>query len=85
MRKQRIFLENGVDIPFFRRKICDVPAFKQYFSAVRFFKSAYDTQRRGFSAAGRAEQRNKFVSVNLQIKFFQYFPAVKRFADSVEL
>ena len=54
MGEKRIFLENSVELPFIRCKGCNVLSIENYFSGVRIFESAEDTQKRCLSAAARS-------------------------------
>ena len=51
---QRNMMENSVELPFIRCKGCNVLSIENYFSGVRIFESAEDTQKRCLSAAARS-------------------------------
>ena len=52
MRKQRIFLENGIDRSLVGRKLTDVLAVQQNFTCGRDFKASQHAQNRSLTATG---------------------------------
>ena len=54
VRKQRILLENGVDLSLVRRDIIDPLAVKKHIAACGLYKTADDPERGGLTAAGGA-------------------------------
>ena len=81
MRKQRVTLEDRVDLPFVRRHIVDAFSVKKDIAAVRCDEAADDPQRSRLAAAGRAEQRDKFSIVDAEVKPVQHLFTVKRNCD----
>ena len=61
VRKQRVGLEHRVDRPLERRQRRDVLAVEQDFAIGRIVEAGDQPQKRGLSAAGRAEQREELV------------------------
>ena len=81
VREQRVFLEHRVHRPFIRRHACDVLSFEQDFAGVRFQKARDQAKGRGFTAAGRAQQRDKFLIVDIEVQSVQNPLAVKLHND----
>ena len=71
MGKQRVFLENGVQLTFVRGELCDVLPVKNNLSLIRGLKPADDAQRGGFPAAAGAEQGQKFILTDLEVHLVQ--------------
>ncbi len=71
VRKQGIFLKNGIDFPPIRGKAVDFPAIKKDIARIRFYKSSDNPQGRSLTAPGRTQQSNKFAVLQVKIKIFQ--------------
>mgnify|MGYP003188191976 FL=1 len=71
MGKQCIFLKNGIQLPFIRRKIRNIFTVKDYLTAVGNFKSAQNTKRRCFAAAARTKQGQKFIFTDIKVQIIQ--------------
>ena len=84
MGEQGVALEDGVDLPLVGRDVVDALAVKDDRAFVLLQEAAQDTQQRGFAAAGRTEQRHKFIFINVQIDTFKYDLAVKILDDIPE-
>ena len=61
MRKQRVFLENRIQVPLIGRHIRNVFAIENNLSGIGTYKAAENPERRSFSAAARTEQRYEFI------------------------
>ena len=85
MRKERIALENRIDLTFIRRYVVEALALKEHIARSRGLKTADDAQRRCLAAARRAEQRNKFLIPNIEIDSAKNGFAVKFFFDVYEV
>ena len=56
---------------FMRRQVVDAFPLEENVSLFRIHKAADDTQRRCFSAAGRTEESDEFLVVDVQVLPFQ--------------
>ena len=68
MGKQGIFLKYCIQMSLVGRYIGNLLSLKEHLPGIRLFKSAYNTQGSGFSAAGRSQQCNEFILINCQVK-----------------
>ena len=68
MRIKSIVLENKTHSPLFRRYVGDIIILKEYPSACRSQKSAYQIQRSAFSAARWTEKTYKLAVWNLKVE-----------------
>ena len=84
MRKERVFLENGVDLPLVRRKAGDFFAVEKDVALVGADKAADDAQRRRLAAAGRAEQRHELAVPDIEIQVLQNRLPVKRYGNPLQ-
>ena len=82
MREQRIFLEYGVDLALVRRQAGDVLPVKDNLSVIGIEKARDDAQQRGLAAAGRAEQCDKFIFIDVQRDAVEHALAVE-FLDDI--
>ena len=82
--EEGVALKNGVDAALVRRNVVDALTEEENVALVRRFKAADHAQGRGFAAAGRAEQRQKFVVVNVEIDAVENGLAIKLLADVPE-
>ena len=82
--EEGVALENGVDVALVRRNVVDALTEKEDVALIRRFKAANHAQGRGLAAAGRAEQRQKFVVVNVEVDAVENGLAVKLLADVAE-
>ena len=72
MGEKRIFLENSVELPFIRCKGCNVLSIENYFSGVRIFESAEDTQKRCLSAVPLGPKKcEKFIFSDIKVQVVQ--------------
>ena len=67
MRKQSVLLKDRVDLSFVRRDIVYPDAVKHNVSGGRLDKAADYPERRCLAAAGRTEQRQKFLIIKIQV------------------
>ncbi len=81
MRKQRVFLEYGVDGAQMWRRVRDILAVEDNLAACGHFKACNHTQGCGFSAAARAEQGDKFTALYGEACVFDHLLAVVLFVD----
>ena len=79
MRKQRIFLEYGIDLPLVWGQMGDILPLKQHLTGIRRFKAAQNSECRCLAAAGRTEQRDKLVFFDLEVKLIEHQLSVVRF------
>ena len=79
MREKRIFLKNRIYRPFIWRHIVHLFIHKYDIAFIRGFKSADDAERGCLSAAGRTEQRHKFLIMDIEVNTFQYLFVVEAF------
>ena len=68
VRKQRIVLENHVDIAFIGRQLGDIFAVQDHFAGGRGFQTGDHTKQRGLAAAGGTQQCYKFTIVDGKIQ-----------------
>ena len=68
MRKQCVTLKHCVHMAFMRRQVVDAFPLEENVSLFRIHKAADDTQRRCFSAAGRTEEGDEFLVVDIQVE-----------------
>jgi hypothetical protein len=85
MREQGVFLEDGIELAFVRRKLRDVLSVKDDLAAVRLLKAADDAQGRCFSAARRAEECHEGVFGHGQIQIVEDQIAVKAFGNMAQV
>ena len=85
MPEQRVVLEDESDVAFARR-------FVGHFFAVEFdaarigeFESGDDAKQRGFSRAGRTEQRDKFARRHGEIDVVEGRKSPELFVDALDL
>ena len=64
VREEGIVLEYCIQVSPVGRHVGDILAVKKNPAAVRVFESPQNPQRRGLSAAGRSQQRDKFFFLN---------------------
>ena len=83
--EEGVALENGVDVALVRRNVVDALTEKEDVALIRRFKAADHAQGRGLAAAGRAEQRQKFIVVNVEIDAVENGLAIKLLGDVPEL
>ena len=84
MRKQRVFLEYRVDLALVRRQTGNILAVKQHLTVIGVEKARNDAQECGFAAAGRAEQRDEFVFMNVQRNAVEHALTVKILDDILD-
>ena len=82
--EQGVALEDRIDLPLVGRNVVDALAVKDDRAFILLQEAAQDTQQRGFTAAGRTEQRHKFVFINIQIDTFEHDLSVKILDDVPE-
>ena len=85
MGKQGVILEYGVYIPLFRRGAGHIPALQQHPARIGAFQPGNDAQCGGFSAAGRAEQRDELPGGSVQRDTPQNWGAVEGFFNVLQL
>ena len=66
VREQGVFLEHGVHLALVGRQIGDVLPVKKNIAGARLDKSANDSEGRCLAAAGRAQEGNELLVVNVQ-------------------
>ena len=66
MRKQRVLLEDRVDVPLVGRKRRYIFSVEIHAAFVGVFEPRDDAQRRGLATTGRAQHRDEFVIVDVQ-------------------
>ena len=71
VRKQRVFLKNGVYAALERRHGGNILAVYEYFALRGHGEARYKAQHSGLSAAGRAEQREEFAVPYIKGNVFQ--------------
>ena len=67
MRIQRVVLENHGDVAVLRSDVIAQTAVDIQFAVGNILQAGDHAQRGGFSAAGRADQHDKFLVRNLQV------------------
>ena len=72
MGKQRVSLKHRIDLPFIGRHIIDYLPVKGDRSGCGRQETADNPKCCGFAAAGRAQQREEFVIVNVKIDTVKY-------------
>ena len=72
MREQSIALEDGVDLPLIGRHVRDLLSVKQHTAGSGRQEAADDPQSGGFTAAGRAQQREKFMVIKIEVDTVKY-------------
>ena len=77
MREQRIFLENGVHVPFVRRQPVDALSVKDNVAAFGLNKASDDPERGGLAAAAGTEDRDKFLFVDVEVDMVENDLSVK--------
>ena len=82
MCEECVFLENGIELPFVWRKLCNIFSVKNDTAFIRIFKSAQNTERRCFSAAAGTEEGEKLILANIEIQVIQNQFSVKGFGDT---
>ena len=67
MRKERISLEDRVDLPVVRRNIIDTLSIKGHRAGCRREETADDPQSGGLAAAGGSQQRHEVAVLDGQV------------------
>ena len=83
--EEGVALKDGVDVALVRRDVVDALAKEENVALIRRFEAADHAQGRGLAAAGRAEQRQKFIVVNVEIDAVENGLAIKLLGDVPEL
>ena len=81
MGEQGIFLEYGVDLTLIGGQTGNILSVKQYLTVICIKKSGNDTQQSGFAAAGRTQQGDKFIFINIQRNALEHPLTVKILDD----
>ena len=79
MRIQCIVLENHGNIPVLRFHVIHQFPINIKFSGRNILQTGNHTKCRGFTAAGRSYENNKFLVCNLQVKVFNRYKSVRIF------
>ena len=66
VREQGVLLEYGVHLTLVGRQIGDVLPIKKNIAGARLNKSSDDPERRGLTTAGRAQEGNELLVVDVQ-------------------
>jgi len=77
MGKQGVLLEDRVDLPLMGRHVVDPRAVKEHVARGGLLKAADDAQHGGLAAPGGAQQREKFLIVDIQVNVVQNDVLVK--------
>ena len=85
MGEEGVALKDGVDVALVRRDVVDALAKEENVALIRRFEAADHAQGRSLAAAGRAEQRQKFIVVNVEIDAVENGLAIKLLGDVPEL
>ena len=85
MGKQRIALEDRVDLALIGRDVVQTLAVEQDVALGRRFKATDDAERGSLAAAGGAQQGNKFTVTDIQIDALEDGLAVKFLLDADEV
>ena len=83
--EESVALKDGVDVALVRRDVVDALAEEENVALIRRFEAADHAQGRSLAAAGRAEQRQKFVVVNVEVDAVENGLAIKLLGDVPEL
>ena len=83
MGEKGIFLEYRVDFSFIGGQLGNFLPVKQHLALICLQKAAQNTQKRCFPAAGRAEERHKFIFVNIKVNSLQNDLAVLIALDDI--
>ena len=83
--EESVALKDGVDVALVRRDVVDALAKEENVALIRRFEAADHAQGRSLAAAGRAEQRQKFVVVNVEVDAVENGLAIKLLGDVPEL
>ena len=83
--EEGVALKDGVDVALVRRDVVDALTEEENVPLVGRFKAADHAQRCGLAAAGGAEQREKFVVVDVEVDAVENGFAVKLLGDAPEL
>lgn len=83
MRIQRVALENHRNIAVLRRNVIDAALADIHITVRDLLKTCNHTQRSRFTAAGRADQHDKFLVRDFKIKFRHYFNAAGIYLSNI--
>ena len=72
VRKQGVFLENGIDLPLIGRNVINPHTVEQDVSGRRSREAANDPQRGGLTAPAGSEQCEEFLVIDIKIDVIQY-------------
>ena len=84
MREKSVFLEDRVYVSLVGGNVVDPLAHEDYVALVGLFESADHAESRRLAAAGRSQQRDEFVVVDIQIDTVENLFTVKRLAYVLE-
>ena len=85
VRKQRVALENRVDLTLIRRNVVQTLAVEEHIAGIRLLKAADNAQRGRFAAAGRTEQRHELTALDGQRNAAQHRRSVKFFFQVLQI
>ena len=80
MGEKGVTLKDGVDVSLIGGQVAYILAHKNDVSLIGAFKAADEPQRGRFAAAGRAQQGEKLIVINIQIDFVQHQFSIKGLA-----
>ena len=84
MRKERVRLEDSVDVALVRRLPDDVPLAEEDASLVGLLEAADHAQRRRLAAAGRAEQREEPAVLHFEREIVHGHDTVETLRDAFQ-
>ena len=85
MGKEGVALKHRVDFPAVGRYVVDALPVENHGALILFQETAQDPQQRRFSAAGRTQQRDKLILINIQVHALQHDLAVEALDNVLEL
>ena len=85
VRKQRIFLEYGIDPALIRRDGGQVLSVHDYLAGGRHAEAGNEPEHRGLSASGGSQQRQEFTITNIKVDIVKRNISVEILADSNQL
>ena len=83
MRKQGIILKDSIDLPFIRRKLCDILISEQDSAGQGCLKTRYHPEQSGLAAAARSQKGKQFSLFNGQIDIIDCYESVKALGDTL--
>ena len=77
VRKQRVALKYGVDVPLFGRHVRHIAPLEHNAPGIRRFQPRNNAERRRFSASGRTQKRDEFSRLHFEVDPAQHRGVIK--------